>query len=117
MRIGELAARTGVSVRAIRYYERAALLRATRHANGYREFGAEAVGRVRAVRDLLDTGFTIDDVVSLADCLECSAASANCCESTKAVYRAKLARVEAQMVTLAGLRGRIEQRMGALATC
>jgi MerR family transcriptional regulator, copper efflux regulator len=117
MRIGELAARTNVSVRAIRYYERATLLRATRHANGYRDFSPDAVGRVRAVRDLLDTGFTIDDVVALADCLECSAASANCCESTRAVYRTKLARLDAQILTLARLRGRIEQRMGALATC
>lgn len=117
MRIGEVATQTGVSVRAIRYYERAKLLHATRHANGYRDFGEAAVRRVRAIRDLLETGFTIEDVVSLSDCIECSAATQDCCEGTKAVYRAKLAKVNAQMATLATLRERIEQRIGVLGTC
>jgi DNA-binding transcriptional MerR regulator len=34
MRVGEIAERTGVSVRAIRYYEQAGLLPAVRRANG-----------------------------------------------------------------------------------
>lgn len=38
MRIGELARRTGVSVRALRYYEEQGLLVPARAANGYREY-------------------------------------------------------------------------------
>lgn len=117
MQIGELAVQTGVSVRAIRYYERARLLRATRRTNGYRDFGDSAVGTVRAIRDLLQTGFTIDEIASLSECLECSAKSANCCVRTRAVYRAKLVKVNAQITTLATLRERIEQRIGVLGTC
>lgn len=117
MLIGELAVQTRVSVRAIRYYERARLLRATRRANGYRDFGDSAVSRVRAIRDLLEAGFTIDEIVSLSECIECSSKSANCCARTRAVYRAKLVKVNAQITTLTILRERIEQRIGVLGTC
>jgi DNA-binding transcriptional MerR regulator len=117
VQIGELAGETGVSVRAIRYYERAGLLRATRRANGYRDFGDASPSRVRVIRDLLDTGFTIEEIVSLSDCLDGPTSCENCCAKTKAVYRAKLAKVNAQMMTLATLRDRIEQRIGVLGTC
>ena len=117
MRIGEVSARTGVSVRAIRHYESAKLLRANRRANGYRDFGEAAVRRVQAIRDLLAIGLTIDEIVSLSECIECSTTSPDCCESTKALYRTKLARVNEQLVVLTALRDRIEQRIGVLGTC
>jgi DNA-binding transcriptional MerR regulator len=50
--IGELASRTGVSERLLRYYERCGLLESGRHANGCREYdesAAETVGRIRAL--------------------------------------------------------------------
>ncbi len=44
MQISELAHRTGVSVHALRHYERLGLLTPTRRASGYREY-AEAMRR------------------------------------------------------------------------
>ena len=38
MRIGELAARTGSSVRALRHYDRTGVLSSVRQDNGYRTF-------------------------------------------------------------------------------
>src|SRR4029079_12070871 len=114
MRVGEIAKRTGASTRAIRYYERAGLLQSTRQDNGYREFGSSAVERVRAIRDLIATGFTIEDIVSLASCLPASAGNPNCGEQTAAVYRRKLDAVEAQMRTLRELRSRLRERLDAL---
>lgn len=52
MRIGELSRATGVTQRALRYYEEQGLLTPGRTANGYREYGPdapEAVGRIRAL--------------------------------------------------------------------
>ncbi|MGH8941322.1 MAG: MerR family DNA-binding transcriptional regulator, partial [Acidimicrobiia bacterium] len=47
MRIGELAARSGVSIDAIRYYERREVLpRAERTQSGYRLFDESAVERL-----------------------------------------------------------------------
>jgi DNA-binding transcriptional MerR regulator len=56
MRIGELAARTGVPPRLLRYYEEQDLLAPDRAANGYRDYGEGLVGRVVQIRGLLDAG-------------------------------------------------------------
>ncbi|MFD0743727.1 MerR family transcriptional regulator [Phytohabitans flavus] len=56
MRIGELSQETGVSVRALRYYEEEGLIRPARSANGYREFGDGAVEAVRQIRGMIESG-------------------------------------------------------------
>ncbi|MEW2548841.1 MerR family transcriptional regulator [Streptomyces sp. NPDC047002] len=56
MRIGELAAATGVPARLLRYYEEQGLLEPGRTASGYRAYEASAVVRVRQIRGLLDAG-------------------------------------------------------------
>lgn len=114
MRVGEIARETGASVRSIRYYERAGLLRAGRRENGYREFEPEAVARVKAIRHLLDTGFTIEEIGSLASCLDSEAPDPRCSAQAVAIYRDKLARIDVQMHTLAALRKRIEAQIDVL---
>ncbi|MBX6387054.1 MAG: MerR family transcriptional regulator [Microbispora sp.] len=56
MLIGELARRTGVGERLLRYYERIGLIRSDRLANGYRDYADETVETVRRVRALLAAG-------------------------------------------------------------
>jgi DNA-binding transcriptional MerR regulator len=53
MRIGELAERTGVPARLLRYYEEQGLLTPARAANGYRDYGEPLVDRVAQIRGLL----------------------------------------------------------------
>ncbi len=117
MRVGELAARTGASIRSIRHYEQAGLLTAARQPNGYREFGAGAVERVAAIRGLLEAGFTLGEILSLSTCLTAAADDCDCCGQTAALFREKLAKIDLQMRTLAQLRGRIEERIAALEPC
>jgi DNA-binding transcriptional MerR regulator len=50
MRIGDVARRSGVSVRAVRYYEEQRLLVAERTPNGQRTFPEAAVERVRLIQ-------------------------------------------------------------------
>ena len=118
MQVGEISERTGVSVRAIRYYERAGLLPARRRENGYRDFDPSAVERVRAIRDLLETGFTLADVTALAPCLlsadEDGALAPDCSDRTARLYREKLSKIDAQIRTLRQLRRRIEERLAAI---
>ncbi|MEV0262520.1 MerR family transcriptional regulator [Streptomyces sp. NPDC050617] len=52
MRIGELAARTGVSVRALRYYEEQGLLASERSPSGQRRYPDSAVHRVLVIQQL-----------------------------------------------------------------
>jgi DNA-binding transcriptional MerR regulator len=117
MRVGELAARTGASIRSIRYYEQAGLITAVRRPNGYREFQAEAVERVGAIRGLIESGFTVEEILSLSSCLQAAPDDACCCSQTAALYREKLAKIDGQVRTLMQLRGRIESRIAALEPC
>ena len=114
MQVGELAAQAGVSVRSIRHYEGAGLLRARRRENGYRDFDEGAVARVRTIRDLIDTGFTVGEIASLAPCLDGTDGAERCSARTAALYRRKLTRIDVQMRTLRALRQRIEARLAAL---
>lgn len=56
MKIGELSRRTGVSVRALRFYEEEGLIRPARGHNGYRDFHDGAVEAVRQIRGLIESG-------------------------------------------------------------
>ncbi|BBF99649.1 MULTISPECIES: MerR family transcriptional regulator [Pseudonocardia] len=70
MRIGEVAARAGVSVRALRYYEQQGLLHSTRNPARQRVYPAGAVERVRLIQRLYSSGLpsrTIRDVLPFAD--------------------------------------------------
>ncbi len=50
MQIGELATRTEVPARLLRYYEDQGLLRPGRSANGYRDYEPDDVPRVLQIR-------------------------------------------------------------------
>ncbi|WP_019913793.1 MerR family DNA-binding transcriptional regulator [Paenibacillus sp. HW567] len=58
MKIGELAAKTGVSVRSLRYYERQGLIAPLRQANGYREYSPLAVETVETIKLYLNLGLS-----------------------------------------------------------
>ncbi|MHB1701950.1 MAG: MerR family transcriptional regulator [Acidobacteriaceae bacterium] len=68
MRIGELARRTGVSVRMLRYYEEEQLLRPTRQASGYREYSETEVNVVKRIRCLSEAGLTLATIRVVLPC-------------------------------------------------
>ncbi|MFB8138721.1 MerR family transcriptional regulator [Streptomyces parvus] len=69
MFIGELARRTGVSTRSLRYYEEQGLLRPQRRASGYREFDEPDVAAVRRIRILLAAGLNTDLIREVLPCM------------------------------------------------
>jgi DNA-binding transcriptional MerR regulator len=69
MRIGDLAARTGVSARSIRYYEEQGLLVSMRTASGQRIFPEAAVERVGLIQRLFDAGLTSKRMYELLPCM------------------------------------------------
>jgi DNA-binding transcriptional MerR regulator len=70
VRIGELAGRSGVSVRALRYYEEQSLLESERSASGQRIYAEAAVGRVRLIQLLYGAGLSSRTIVELLPCVE-----------------------------------------------
>jgi DNA-binding transcriptional MerR regulator len=70
VRIGELAERTGVPTRLLRYYEEQQLLNPGRAANGYREYAECLVDRVVQIRGLLDAGLPTKIIKQILPCLD-----------------------------------------------
>ncbi len=63
MTIGEMAKRTGLSVRTLRFYADAGVLPETsRSESGYRLFGPEAVPRARLLHTLRQLGVGLEDI-------------------------------------------------------
>jgi DNA-binding transcriptional MerR regulator len=70
VRIGELAERTGVPRRLLRYYEDQELLTPDRAANGYRDYAERLVDRVVQIRGLLDAGLPTKIIKQILPCLD-----------------------------------------------
>jgi DNA-binding transcriptional MerR regulator len=70
MRIGDLAARAGVSVRSVRYYEEQGLLTSVRSPRGQRLYGETEVERVRFVQRLYAAGLSSRTIAELLPCVD-----------------------------------------------
>ncbi|MDX3638085.1 MerR family transcriptional regulator [Streptomyces sp. MB09-02B] len=70
MRIGELAARSGVSVRSLRYYEEQGLLSSTRSAGGQRHYTDTDAERVEFVQRLFAAGLSSRTIAALLPCVD-----------------------------------------------
>lgn len=69
MKIGELAKRTGVSIRMLRYYEAEGLLKPTRATNGYRHYGQGEIRTVERIKLLGSAGMTLATIKQFLPCV------------------------------------------------
>ena len=113
MRIGELGRRTGVSPRALRHYEQLGLLRARRRSNGYREYDEHDLAVVTEIRSLAGLGLALEETRPFVECLRAGNESAGSCPDSIAVYRAKLAEVDARLAGLRAVRAELEAQLHA----
>lgn len=100
LRIGELAARSGVSADTLRFYEKEKLLdhrHARRAANGYREYSEAAVERLAQIRQAQSAGFTVREVRHLLHLLDGGRLSPR---ATLQLCQAKLTEVSARIESL-----------------
>jgi DNA-binding transcriptional MerR regulator len=110
LRAGELARAAGVSTDTLRHYERKGVLaRPCRSANGYREYPADALARVRLVRRALAVGFTLEELARILRARERGVAP---CREVRELAARKLASVEERLSELAAVR---EELRNALA--
>jgi len=111
MLIGELAGRTGVSARSLRYYEAHGLLQPDRTSSGYREYADAELRVVREIRALLAVGFDLDDIRPFVECLRAGNDSGDVCPDSVAVLRRKLAEVDECVDRLAAVRNQIRSQL------
>ncbi|MEU3273927.1 MerR family transcriptional regulator [Saccharomonospora sp. NPDC006951] len=70
MQIGEVAARTGLSLRTIRYYEEVGVVTpSARSQGGFRLYTEPDLARLNLVRRMKPLGFLLDEVRELLDLL------------------------------------------------
>lgn len=66
LKIGEVAAHSGVSIDSLRYYERLGLLpRARRSAGGFRLFSQDSIERVLFIKQAQELGLSLDEIKGL----------------------------------------------------
>ena len=69
MKIGELAERTGVSERSLRYYEEQGMLAPERSNGGQRRYSQAAVDRVIRIQELYAAGLSSSRIARLLPCM------------------------------------------------
>lgn len=69
MRIGELAARTGVSRRSLRYYEEQGLLVSSRSPSGQRYYDVDHVQLVLLIKEFLAAGMSSRTIAAMVPCM------------------------------------------------
>jgi MerR family copper efflux transcriptional regulator len=68
MRIGEVARRTGVTAKTIRYYEDVGVMPPpSRTPNHYRDYGPDAVDRLTFVREAQESGLSLAEIASILE--------------------------------------------------
>ncbi len=66
MKIGELAKLSGLTASRIRFYESSGLIKSVeRKANGYRDYGPEAVWILEIITGAQNAGFSLDEIRTL----------------------------------------------------
>ena len=66
--------KTGVSVRALRYYEEQGLLAAARSNSGQRHYPDSAVDRVQLIQQLYAAGLSSKTILDLLPCVDAESA-------------------------------------------
>lgn len=111
MRIGEVAHRAGVTVKAVRYYERLGLLRPGRSANGYREYDDAHVRIVAEVRELAASGISVGKAHPFVECLRLGHEHSDDCVSSLAAYRESIEELDRAIASLTARRARLVERL------
>ena len=111
MNIGQAAARSGLPVKTIRYYDQIGLISPDRGANGYRDFGPDQIRRLQFLAQARHLGFSLDECRRLMG-LYCDDRRAS--RDVRDVATAHLAEIRARIAQLQGLEATL---VAAIADC
>lgn len=112
MNIGDIAKRTALPAKTIRYYEEIGLIRPARDANGYRVFTETDIHKLAFLGRARALGFTIEDCRTLLALYEDETrASAD----VRQVAKEHLARIEEKLRQLQAMRDTLSELVQACA--
>lgn len=117
MKIGELARKTGKTVRALRHYEELGLLGSARSEGGFRLYGADELARVYWISKLQDMGFSLTQVQRLIATVESSGTAPEAMQSLRELFRSRLSDTRAQVERLLQLERDLAESLAYLEGC
>lgn len=98
MQIGVLAASTGVTTKAIRYYESIGVLdEPARTESGYRSYGPEAIERLQFIKQAQSSGLALTEIKSI---LEIKDEGGQSCEHTRDLLKSHLDELDHKIIEL-----------------
>lgn len=96
--IGQVAKQTGVTVEAIRYYEKESLLaKPQRTTTGYRVYDPEVIRRIRFINRAKEVGFSLKEISEL---LSLQTSSTTSCANVRHVAMEKITDIEEKIADL-----------------
>lgn len=109
LRIGEVAAATGMSVEALRFYERRGLLgRPARTASGYRAYDETVIERLAFIKRAQAIGFSLDEITEI---LEMRGRGEAPCVEVREAARRKLAELDVRLRELRRYRNELARTL------
>jgi DNA-binding transcriptional MerR regulator len=112
LKIGELALRTGVSVRSLRYYEQQGLLAPIRHENGYREYTRFAEEQVKTIQLYLGLGLSTEQIAHFLHCVLLNKEAF--CKEVLPLYLTKLSEIEEQILQMQQIKSNLQERIQSI---
>jgi MerR family copper efflux transcriptional regulator len=118
LRVGDLAKRTGKTVRALHLYEEHGLLSpAQRSSGGYRLYNRASELRVRWIDKLQQMGFSLTDIKQIVHDVEQSKSAPDAMQRVQDLFREKLSETREQLRRLSALEGELKASLDYLETC
>jgi peroxiredoxin/DNA-binding transcriptional MerR regulator len=111
MRIGELALRAGVSIKAVRYYEQLGLVAPARSANGYRDYNGNDLRAVQEICDLASGGIMPSKAGPFIECLNTGHEHSDDCMSSLAAYKDGIDALDQMITSLLDRRNKLARRL------
>lgn len=107
MKIGELAALSGVGIHTVRFYERRGLLKTPlRLASGYRDYAPQAAETIRYIKQAQALGYALNEIKEL---LRLRAAPVANAAKARASAVAKLHSLDEKIAAMQRMRAELER--------
>lgn len=118
LRVGDLAKRTGKTVRALHLYEEHGLLAPVqRSTGGYRLYTRDAEVRVRWIDKLQQMGFSLTDIKQIVQDVERPQRAPDAMQRVQDLFREKLDETREQLRRLSALESELRASLAYLQTC
>jgi DNA-binding transcriptional MerR regulator len=106
MKIGDVARRSGLTTKTIRYYEGIGILpEARREPNGYRAYETSTLDRIEFIKDAQAAGLSLVEIQTILDLRD---EGETTCRHTIGMLESHLADVDDQLVELGRTRARLQ---------